>query len=59
MTMIKIDIEMPESCYMCKYNEPLDFGCMTNFYCKFTGDNVGKVKTSKRHENCPLIECEE
>ena len=53
--MIKIDMEMPESCEVCKLRKRRELKFV--YYCA-AKDNISLNTVTKkdRHEMCPLIE---
>ncbi|VUZ28515.1 Uncharacterised protein [Acetobacterium wieringae] len=55
--MIKIDMEMPESCLDCRFNEPIIERKQIIYVCFFTGNETGDV--IGRRKDCPLIEVKE
>ena len=50
--MIKIDMDMPASCEMCKFYDR--FGCYISGHCFIDAD-----KDKPRMIDCPLVECED
>ena len=56
--MIKIDIDMPESCDLCPLcDNEMGFCCLSNEY----RSKFGKIETdvTNRPANCPLIDADE
>ena len=57
--MIKIDMEMPESCGACDYKVfVLNMFAESNWICGIKRKRV-RVTTEKREDWCPLIEVKE
>lgn len=55
--MIRIEMEMPESCYDCPFNDgEYEIACYEKRYCKCTGHAMKKDWYKKRPKECPLKE---
>ena len=58
--MVKIDIDMPNSCKDCRFKKHISYefwGCIINQDIAIYDDLV--YFSSKRHPNCPLVEFKE
>lgn len=55
--MIKIDMEMPKSCDVCKLKTWEQAGMFNKAICSYTGKRAKRI--NDRPKDCPLIECED
>ena len=59
--MVKIDMDIPSSCYTCKLST-YDYNNCDGYWkaCPILGDDISPLNvdtyTKKRHKDCPLIE---
>jgi hypothetical protein len=54
--MIKIDMEMPGSCEVCKLKTWEQAGMFNKAICSYTGKRVKRI--NGRPKDCPLMECD-
>ena len=54
--MIKIDVEMPISCEVCKLKTWEQSGMFNKAVCVYTGKRAKRI--NDRPKDCPLKECE-
>ena len=55
--MIKIDMEMPISCEVCKLKTWEQSGMFNKAVCAYTGKRAKRI--NDRPKDCPLKECED